>query len=315
MNIATLVVDRIQNMDPVRRTTVHRNNRAGPRPQAITAPKPRMRAGNLRKAIGTPSRLRTMVRPNVFNITVPNVIMTRHKAMPRDHTIMPPAPVIKQDFGPSVRAMPRKGGRPSREAAAMLGDKILDVATDLFLRDGYGAVSIEMVARKAGVSKRTLYQRFANKAVLFTQVVHRIIERLRPIDDTSLFEGNDLTKVLKRVAATILDAALTPNAIALYRIMVAEGGRFPDLALAVAKESAGPEAISRIGALLKREAAAGRITIKNSNFVAAQFLYMIIAIPHRRALGMGKPFSPAERAEWVNDTVHLFLNGCGAAQP
>ena len=49
----------------------------------------------------------------------------------------------------------RRGGRPTRLEAAALGDKILDVATALFLSRGFGATSIEAVAGRARISKRT----------------------------------------------------------------------------------------------------------------------------------------------------------------
>src|SRR5579863_1406397 len=82
-----------------------------------------------------------------------------------------------------------RGGRPSREAAARLGDTILGVATELFMEHGYGATSIEMVAKRAGIAKRTFYHRFPDKAALFHAVVKGVMARLRPSDDTSLFAG------------------------------------------------------------------------------------------------------------------------------
>src|SRR5712692_8655749 len=81
--------------------------------------------------------------------------------------------------GPRVR--PRgHGGRPSRLESAQLSDRILDVATQLFLGDGFGATSIEAVAKRAGISKRTFYHRFRGKEVLFEAVVRRLIERWTP---------------------------------------------------------------------------------------------------------------------------------------
>jgi AcrR family transcriptional regulator len=59
----------------------------------------------------------------------------------------------------------------------------------LFLSLGYGATSIEAVARRARGSKRTFYHRFHDKPELFVAVVHRIIDRLRPPADFPLLEG------------------------------------------------------------------------------------------------------------------------------
>jgi TetR/AcrR family transcriptional regulator, mexJK operon transcriptional repressor len=267
----------------------------------------------------------TKIREDIIrrrSIISPVNIQVHHKViMVRNPAITIPRPAIKQARKTKAtvqhpqKAKPRTGGRPSREASVKLADKILDVATEHFLRDGYGPISIEMVARDARVSKRTLYQRFANKAVLFTSVVHRIVERLRPKNDASFLEGDDLEEILLRLAKYILDATLTPDALALYRVIVAESIRFPELAGAVSRGNASAEAVHRIGALLEREAAAGRIRVQSTAFAAAQFLYMIIAIPQRRALGMGEPMSGAERAEWACNTVTLFLNGCRGAVP
>src|SRR4249920_1896164 len=94
----------------------------------------------------------------------------------------------------------RQGGRPSREASERLGELILDAATELFLTHGFGATSIEAVAQRVRISKRTFYHRFPDKPALFAAVVHRIIERLRPSAGVPLIEGPDLGAVLERLA-------------------------------------------------------------------------------------------------------------------
>src|ERR1700693_570770 len=88
----------------------------------------------------------------------------------------------------TVRAGPRRGGRPSRQPAAPLSERILAAATQLFLSLGYGATSVEAVARRARISKRTFYHRFRDKPALFVAVVHRIVDRLRPPADVPVLE-------------------------------------------------------------------------------------------------------------------------------
>jgi TetR/AcrR family transcriptional regulator, mexJK operon transcriptional repressor len=248
------------------------------------------------------------------DITLRPHIMVRHPVIThRDRAIMGMRAAgkrAKKTSGTkSQREARPRGGRPSREASALLADKILDVATELFLRDGYGAVSIVAIARVARISKRTFYHRFRDKGDLFTAVVHRIVERLRPENDKALFEGDDLEHILLRLARIILDAALTPNALALHRIIIAEATRFPELAMVVSQQGASHEAVRRIGALLEREARAGRISVDDYAFAAAQLLFMVVSLPQRRAL-VGPPMTSSERAAWVKGTVNLFLNGC-----
>ena len=207
----------------------------------------------------------------------------------------------------AAAAVPRRGGRPSRQQAARLGEQILDAATHLFLSLGYGATSIEAVARRARVSKRTFYHRFDDKPALFVAVVHRIIDGLRPPGDVPLLEG-DLQEILRRLAELILHAALSPQAIALNRMIVAESGRFPKLAAVTT--GATEEAIRLIAGILEREVRARKLALDNPTFAAQQFLYMIIALPQRRAMGFGAPMTSAEIDAWARDVVNLFLNGC-----
>src|ERR1700751_1567276 len=90
----------------------------------------------------------------------------------------------------------RRGGRPSLAQAAQLRERILEVATELFLAEGYGTTSIEAVAERAGISKRTFYHRFDDKAALFAAVVQRIIKQIRPPPDVPLLEGSSPHAIL-----------------------------------------------------------------------------------------------------------------------
>jgi TetR/AcrR family transcriptional regulator, mexJK operon transcriptional repressor len=204
----------------------------------------------------------------------------------------------------------RRGGRPSRIEALELNQRILDVATELFLLQGYGLTTIEALARRAGISKRTFYHRFADKAVLFGAVVHRIIERVRPPPGVPLIEGATLHEVLKRLAGFILHAALSPPAIALHRLMVAESARFPELARALNAQGASQEAIALISGLLARELDNHDLTGQAREFAALQFLQLVVVMPQRRALGFDKPMTAAELEAWADSSVRLFLNGC-----
>ena len=213
---------------------------------------------------------------------------------------------------PGVR---RRGGRPPRLEAEQIRDRILDVATPLFLSQGYGATSFEEVAKSARMSKRTVYSRFRDKAELFGAVVHRLVERLRPPNATpeQFFEGGSLETILQRLGRLILRAALSPPALALQRVILAEATRFPELAMAVNREGARGEAVRAISALLRREVSAGSLSISDTEFAADQFLFMLVAGPQRRALGLGVAMTEGELDAWSRDTVGLFLNGCRGA--
>ena len=201
------------------------------------------------------------------------------------------------------------GGRPSRVESAQLSDRILDVATGLFLGDGFGATSIEAVAKRARISKRTFYHRFRGKEELFEAVVRRLIERWTPSFEAGLLEAESLADALRQAAEYMLRAALTPEALALHRMVIAEAQRFPGLAR-ILHDLGAAAGIDRIARHLDGCIAAGKIRPTDSRFAAEQFILMVVTGPRRRALGLGRPLDRAELREWIDRTVALFLDGC-----
>ena len=207
-------------------------------------------------------------------------------------------------------AAPRRGGRPSRAEAELLGERILEIATELFLRDGYGSTSIEAIAQAAGMSKRTFYARYAGKPELFAAVVGRIVDQIRPPPDVPLLVGTTLSEILERLAGLMLRAALSPQALALNRLIIGESTRFPELLAGLGGERGRPEAVQLIVSLLDTRLDGAPMTRDDAQFAAGQFIQMVISWPQRRALGLGEPMTPPEQADWVRRTTRLFLAGC-----
>jgi TetR/AcrR family transcriptional regulator, mexJK operon transcriptional repressor len=107
----------------------------------------------------------------------------------------------------------------------------------------------------------------------------------------------------------MLALALSPEALALRRLLLAEAERFPEL-VEIAIEQGATRAIERIAALLEEERRAGRVALDDCRFAAMQFQEMVLSIPLRRAMGFGTPLSEEEREEWAQKCVTLFLTGC-----
>jgi AcrR family transcriptional regulator len=194
---------------------------------------------------------------------------------------------------------PNRGGRPTKQDAPLLTERIIDAATEIFLRDGYGASSLEAVASAAGVSKRTLYARFAGKAALFQVVVSRLVARWLPAFDAGMGQAQGLEQTLLAAARIMLATALMPEALALHRLIVAEIGRFPELGH-VLHEAVGQE---RLAGLLRRAGVADPV------WAADQFMTLVLAVPQRRALGLGMALDEAAREAWAARSVALFLRG------
>ena len=185
-------------------------------------------------------------------------------------------------------------------------DRILDAAAELFLRQGYAATSIEAIATTAGVSKRTLYARFRDKGAIFPAVVGRLIAAWLAGFEGKIGAAATLEAALDAAAAEMLAVALTPQALALHRLVTAEAGRFPELAAAL-REGGAAAGIERLARLL--QAHAPRAVPTQVIFWAEQFQHLVIAGPQSRALGLGEPLDAAALAAWRHDSVALFLRG------
>ena len=270
---------------------------------------------------------RTVMRPPLLmrRRTTCHILGTMHRVSRMDRAVITHPARVTTVAGIIVRVATRiragrsnpakklkgvnKSGRPPRADALKLRQRILEVATELFLEEGYGSTSIEAVAARAGVSKRTFYDRFEDKAALFAAVVHYIIEHIRPPADVPLLAGANLSQILRRLAGLILKASLSPQAIALHRLVTGESSRFPELATAVENDGGQAEATALIAGLLSRELPKIKFTPEDEVFVAQQFIYMVVAVPQRRATGFGVPMTPAELELWGDKAVTLFLEG------
>jgi TetR/AcrR family transcriptional regulator, mexJK operon transcriptional repressor len=179
---------------------------------------------------------------------------------------------------------------------------VLDAATDLFLRDGYGTTSLEAVAAAAGVSKRTLYARFSGKAALLQMVVARLVTNWLPAFDAEIGQGSGLRDTLLGSARVMLATALTPQALGLYRLIIAEIGRFPELAL-VMRDAGAAAGTDRLANVM---ATAGII---DPIWAAEQFMALVLSVPQRRGLGLGPPLDTTGQEAWAKRAVDLFLDG------
>ncbi|WP_421991062.1 TetR/AcrR family transcriptional regulator [Roseococcus sp.] len=136
--------------------------------------------------------------------------------------------------------------------------QVLDAAGRLFTSEGFAAVSMDAVAREAGVSKATLYAYFTGKHALFGAVVAErcvaMVEASRIVND----HDAPLRECMRRQVDFWLRFLISPAAIGTYRTVLAEGGRFPDLAHAFYE--AGPAAGLRwIGLWIAEEQRRGRL--------------------------------------------------------
>jgi AcrR family transcriptional regulator len=135
--------------------------------------------------------------------------------------------------GSTVRGLVRCG-RPRRESAGEVDQRILDAAAKVFLERGFSGASVDEIAEAACAGKPTIYARFPNKEALFTAVIERLVSRATSLEGISC-AGASIEDRLKALAAAILNTLLVPETIGLIRVAVAEARRFPELATSVGR--------------------------------------------------------------------------------
>ncbi len=107
---------------------------------------------------------------------------------------------------------------------------ILDAASNVFLQHGFSAATTDMIQKEAGVSKATLYAGFPGKEALFVAVIERQCSKLADaVDDIVLVKGG-LPQTLTAIAHAYLEIILSPSGLSLFRVVVSEAPRFPELA-------------------------------------------------------------------------------------
>ena len=184
---------------------------------------------------------------------------------------------------------------------------LCEAASVVFIRDGYAAASVDEVARAAGMSKRTLYRFFPSKAALFEATIS---DSLAPLHLDPAFErgpdiGMALTGILEAAGRHLL--ALRP--IGVFRLVIAEVGRSPELAEAFHRVlvKRGASALQR---LIATEMAGGRLQAGDAEATARMLYGMAFGSTQvRLLLGARTVPPPEEIARLARDAVAIFLNG------
>src|SRR5579864_2543791 len=113
----------------------------------------------------------------------------------------------------------RLAARPEPRGKA---EAILAAAERAFLAAGFGAVTMDAIARGAGVSKATVYAHFHGKEELFGAVITHLTERRLGGFSVDALDPTDIAASLTTIASRFLDLVLSPEAIALNRIIIGE---------------------------------------------------------------------------------------------
>ena len=197
------------------------------------------------------------------------------------------------------------GTRPARRARKAA--QVLEGAREVFLRDGFEGANVDDIARAAGVSKATLYSHFGDKRLLFMEVATAECRRQADAALGSVDMDAPPREVLAFAARRMMDFFLSPIGIGVFRVVVAETGRFPQIGRTFWET--GP---ARGRAILQdyfaRACARGELIIDDPALAADQFAELCKAdLWPRLIFGLAEEVSEEERARVARGAVDMFM--------
>lgn len=106
---------------------------------------------------------------------------------------------------------------------------IVEAARQSFLENGYAATSMSAVTDTLSCSKATMWSHFNSKEDLFAAVIDDLVEQFAQQIDEVLTQQRFSLSALRRACLSFLDALLSERSIRLFRLVLSEGERFPEI--------------------------------------------------------------------------------------
>ena len=204
----------------------------------------------------------------------------------------------------------RRGrGRPQARCDEDTRAVIMEAAHREFASYGYATTSMESVARRAGVSTKTLYRLIPTKAALFEAMITERIDRFASVIRLRACDGRDVKAALRGALIVCGELVLDGEVIALQRLILADSEKFPEIA-----ETFYHKAIRRtertLAAWLQAQHERGLIKIDDAEATAGMLLGMLVYQPQRAVLFARAAPPDREQLERRADAVaELFLRG------
>jgi AcrR family transcriptional regulator len=186
---------------------------------------------------------------------------------------------------------------------------ILDAAGKVFFQQGYAGASVDSVIELIGGSKRTLYGEFGNKEGLFTALVNRCADKAIGSLADDLSGSEDIRETMTLFGKRLLEIYQTEDLMGIFRTMMLEAERFPELARTVYEKGPG-RAAKGLAEALKCAKSQGDISVTDFNSVANHFVGMMRGNEYLRViLGLRGKIAGKEAETFVKSAVDLCMNG------
>jgi AcrR family transcriptional regulator len=167
-----------------------------------------------------------------------------------------------------------------------------------------------MIARRAGISTKTLYRLIPNKAALFEGMVADRLDRFLANVNLQAVDHADIEEALYAALMACADLALDPEVVALQRMVLQETGKSSDIAPTFYRN--GPQrTVTALADWLRVQQTRGLIALDDIDEAAGMLLGMATSAPQRAAIFGGQPLPQRSQIEArLRRCAKLFLRGC-----
>jgi AcrR family transcriptional regulator len=209
----------------------------------------------------------------------------------------------------------RRVGRPPLQRAGEVEERILEAARKVFIERGFEGASMDQIAEKARAGKPTIYARYLNKEGLFVATVENRIAAKNARLLSHRPNGATVEERLSGIGAAMLRETLTPEFVGLYRVVLAEARRLPELVTRLGQlaRKRGIETVAALLAEVTECSSAGAILADpESCEVAARAFADLILLPLllRALSGENLETLDKEIDSHVGKRVAFFLAAC-----
>jgi len=188
-------------------------------------------------------------------------------------------------------------------------EAILEAARKVFLDIGFGATSMDAIAVAAKVSKQTVYNHFGSKEELFAAMVRSACDRMLTVFEEAAKSGKPEV-TLRAIARQIVSKVLDRDRQSLYRILMAEGQRFPELGQIFYE--CGPQVTRKyLADYFAEQNARGTMHVANPAITADQFFGVLSGCQLKTQLGIEPAPSPEFLDMYVDNAVSLMMSAYG----
>ena len=191
-------------------------------------------------------------------------------------------------------------------------------ARDLFLSRGYAGTTVADIAAGAGLTKRTVYNNYPDKATLFGQIVADVTRFadafvLSLADEFGKMSRANVTTALDDLGARLALGIVREDVIAIRRLLIGESREFPLFAAQYFERAPG-QVLKALASGFRQLDRKRALRVDDARLAATQFAYLVAGEPLDRAVLVGAIPARKHIIAGAREGVRTFLARYGTGR-